>query len=153
MTAAEMIQSYAEIRARLMGPVARRQPTLRALPAPTTPPPKPTPEPATVIKPYQHKNRDWIDVSNPLRPLLKHRTYNEILFFTAQKYSVSVAELKGERRDKNMVRARHECFYRISKELGYSLPKIGRLIGGRDHTTVLAGIRRHEMRMNDPEVY
>lgn len=75
-----------------------------------------------------------------------------ILEMTAKKYGVSIAEIKGVRRDKNIIKARHECFYRMSKELGYSLPKIGKIVGGKDHTSVLSGIRRHELRLKDPQI-
>jgi hypothetical protein len=54
-------------------------------------------------------------------------------------------ELVGKDRATRLVAARHAVMWRMRRELGLSLPAIGRLFG-RDHTTVLNGIRRHEQR-------
>ena len=48
----------------------------------------------------------------------------------------------GPSRLPQIVRARHELMYRLSIELHWSLSEIGNRLG-RDHTTVLSGIRRH----------
>ena len=125
------------------------QPT--ALPAPQ-PVIKAVPKPVEVLKPFKHRNRDWLDISAILPTHSRLRTSNEIVFATAEKYRVSVAEIKGARRDKFIVKARHECCYRLSKEMGYSLTQIGKILGDRDHTSVLSGIRRHEKRLLDPQI-
>lgn len=44
---------------------------------------------------------------------------------------------------------RQKAMWLMKTELGMSLPAIGRRLGGRDHTTILHGIRRHEKRMED----
>ena len=123
---------------------------------PALPPPQPVikavPKPVEVLKPFKHRNRDWLDISAILPTHSRLRTSNEIVFATAEKYRVSVAEIKGARRDKFIVKARHECCYRLSKEMGYSLTQIGKILGDRDHTSVLSGIRRHEKRLNDPQI-
>lgn len=55
---------------------------------------------------------------------------------------VSKAALVSERRHKPSVRARH-LFYFAARELTpSSLPKIGKICGGRDHSTILHGIRQ-----------
>lgn len=36
--------------------------------------------------------------------------------------------------------------YRIARDAGLSMPAIGELFGGRDHTTVLSGLRAYEAR-------
>lgn len=140
-----------------MGRPAPSQAIVRAIPAP--PEPKAVvivapefEEPVKVVAPFKHKNRDWLDISAFLQPHSRLRTSNEIVFQTAEKYCVSVAEIKGTRRDKFIVKARHECCYRLSKEMGYSLTQIGKILGDRDHTSVLSGIRRHEKRLIDPSI-
>lgn len=58
----------------------------------------------------------------------------------------TVEEMKGHRRDKSVVKARQKAWWRMAKELGMSLPAIGRRMN-RDHTTILWGIRQHEERL------
>ena len=60
------------------------------------------------------------------------------------KHGISKSELLSPRRAVPIVAARHEAMYRMSKETTMSLPAIGRRMGGRDHTTVLHGIRKYE---------
>jgi len=67
----------------------------------------------------------------------------------AAKHLVSMMDLLSPRRDREVVRARHEAFWRCKHETTMSLPEIGRRFGGRDHTTVLHGIRKHEERMRE----
>lgn len=67
----------------------------------------------------------------------------------ATKHGVTVKELRSARRDRVVVAARHEAFWRCSKDLAMTLPQIGRCFGDRDHTTVLHGVRMHEKRMRE----
>ena len=71
----------------------------------------------------------------------------QIIQETADKYGITVAELIGQCRCKHYVLARQEAGWRIRRECGYSLPRIGKLLGGKDHTTILHGCRAHEKRM------
>jgi chromosomal replication initiation ATPase DnaA len=52
---------------------------------------------------------------------------------------VSRAEIMSVRRSRNVVFARHAAVYWISRLTPKSLPEIGNLMGGRDHTTILHG--------------
>lgn len=74
----------------------------------------------------------------------------QIAKFVAEKHGLTLEQLVGRTRSDDVVKARHEVFYRLRKETTWSLPRIGRFIGGRDHTTVLHGIRKHEMRLRSP---
>jgi chromosomal replication initiation ATPase DnaA len=57
-------------------------------------------------------------------------------------YGVPVSSLFAEERTKTVVKTRHIAMY-LAKELTpRSLPDIGRRMGGRDHTTVLHGVRK-----------
>ncbi len=56
-------------------------------------------------------------------------------------------DMTAARRDREAVKCRHEICYRLRNEADYSMPKIGRLLGGRDHTTVIHGCRQHKIRM------
>lgn len=70
----------------------------------------------------------------------------EIIDQTCAKHRLTRAELLSARRSTPLVLARQEAMYRMSKETTMSLPAIGRRMGGRDHTTVLYGIRKHAER-------
>lgn len=70
----------------------------------------------------------------------------EIIHRVATQYGMTTADLIGPARSRWFAFARHEAMYRVRKERNLSLPAIGRIFGGRDHTTVLHGIRCHEDR-------
>jgi hypothetical protein len=74
-------------------------------------------------------------------------TLQMILHQVADKHGVTVLDLKSDRRFQKIVEARWEVFYRARHETALSLPQIGRMVGGKDHTTVLHGIKQHTKRM------
>jgi hypothetical protein len=67
----------------------------------------------------------------------------KIIRFVCEYFQFTREELFGKRRDYPVVDARHIAMYLIKKHRNFSLPEIGRRLN-RDHTTVLAGIRRVE---------
>jgi hypothetical protein len=77
------------------------------------------------------------------------RSCRTIATEVAIQHGFTLADLKSPRRNRKVVRARHEAFWRCFKETEQSLPAIGRALGGKDHTTVLHGIRAHEKRMKE----
>ena len=60
---------------------------------------------------------------------------------------VALDDILSDRRSQRVVRPRHEAMYFAKALTPASLPAIGRRMGGRDHTTVLSGIRRVEDRI------
>ncbi|NBQ30232.1 MAG: chromosomal replication initiator protein DnaA, partial [Burkholderiaceae bacterium] len=57
-------------------------------------------------------------------------------------YSIKVADMYSKKRPANIARPRQIAMF-IAKELTQkSLPEIGELFGGRDHTTVLHAVRK-----------
>ena len=57
-------------------------------------------------------------------------------------YNIKVADMYSKKRPANIARPRQIAMY-IAKELTQkSLPEIGELFGGRDHTTVLHAVRK-----------
>ena len=68
----------------------------------------------------------------------------KILMEVAEKHKMPVASFRSKSRTMPFINLRHEACYRLSMELGFSLMQIGRLMGNRDHTTVLNAIRRHK---------
>jgi len=67
---------------------------------------------------------------------------DQVIELVGRIWKVSTADIIGKGRDKNLSLARHIIMYLFHKKLNYSLPVIGRLLGGRDHTTVLHGCNK-----------
>jgi chromosomal replication initiator protein len=62
---------------------------------------------------------------------------NEIMSQVAGAFGVSIQNLTGPDRRKEVVLPRQIAMYLLREEANYSLPKIGEAMGGRDHTTVM----------------
>ena len=60
------------------------------------------------------------------------------------KHRIKYIHVASERRWPELVTCRQEICYRLREETLFSLPQIGKLLGGRDHTTVLFAVRRHK---------
>ncbi len=71
-------------------------------------------------------------------------TVEEIQRKVSEHYNIRLSDLIGPRRVRTIARPRQVAMY-LSKQLtARSLPEIGRRFGGRDHTTVMHGVRRIE---------
>lgn len=71
---------------------------------------------------------------------VKYRpTYRSIEARACRVFKVTQAELRSNRRPREIVIARQFIMYWATRLTGLSLPAVGRLMGGRDHTTVLHG--------------
>lgn len=71
----------------------------------------------------------------------------EILRVVSRHFGISKGDLLSRKRHRSVVQPRQVAMYLAKQLTGRSLPEIGRLIGGRDHTTVLHAIGRVEYRM------
>lgn len=76
-------------------------------------------------------------------------TMREIIRSVAARRGISVEEIKGPHLRKDIVRARHEAMYLCRAEGCWSFPQIGAAFGGRDHTSVMNGVRRHAERLEE----
>jgi chromosomal replication initiator protein len=61
----------------------------------------------------------------------------------AGKHGLSVKEVTGKSRRRNVVFARHEAAWRLSKETAHSTTEIGRRLN-QDHTSVMYAIDRYQ---------
>jgi len=111
--------------------------------------------PAKVVKPRPHV-RDYILIQPTskvpteldmaeLPTALPH--WKKIARVVASKHGLTFEDLMSRRRDRKSVAARFEAYYRIRNETTMSLPQIGMRFGGKDHTTVMHGIRRHTAKL------
>lgn len=70
-----------------------------------------------------------------------------IIKAVCQFYHVSALDIRCERRTSDVVRPRHVAMYLGKQLTPLSFPTIGRLLGGRDHSTVVHGVRNIERAM------
>jgi len=75
----------------------------------------------------------------------------EIQQQVAERFGIARAELIGSSRAATPLRARQVAIYLTRELTDLSLPQIGRLYGGRDHSTVLNSLRRIEANLGEDE--
>jgi chromosomal replication initiation ATPase DnaA len=71
------------------------------------------------------------------------RGYAEIEATALRIFKLKRSELRSDRRNREVAFARQFVMYWTARLTPLSLPVIGRLMGGRDHTTVLHGKRAY----------
>ena len=79
----------------------------------------------------------------------KPTTVEEIQQRVATAFGISRAELVGTSRAATPLRARQIAILLTREATDLSLPQIGRLYGGRDHSTILSSLRRVETTMSN----
>jgi len=70
----------------------------------------------------------------------------DLIAETAHKHNISTALLVGHNRHPRAIWPRFEVMYRARHELNAPLQLIGQVLGGRDHTTIMHGVKRYEER-------
>jgi chromosomal replication initiator protein len=83
-------------------------------------------------------------LSDILRASDKRVTIEEIQRKVAEHYNVRLADMIGPKRLRTIARPRQVAMYLAKQMTQRSLPEIGRRFGGRDHTTIMHGIRKIE---------
>ncbi|MBD3764109.1 MAG: chromosomal replication initiator protein DnaA [Rhodobacterales bacterium] len=71
-------------------------------------------------------------------------TIEEIQRKVAEHYNVRLSDLIGPKRVRTIARPRQIAMYLAKQMTLRSLPEIGRRFGGRDHTTILYGVKKIE---------
>lgn len=71
-------------------------------------------------------------------------THDSIISIVSEHFSVTPADLSGNKRSKNIVVPRQIAMYLCRELLDTSLKEIGKNLGDRDHTTVMHGIEKIE---------
>jgi hypothetical protein len=131
----EKIEQAAE---RLLKPAA---PVVEVRPAPIALRPDPLlslVEASTVAPPKEPERHEFVP---------RHPTIDAIKKAVCEFYDMSPLHLIAERRTMKIVEARHMAFYLCKTLTPHSYPLIGKFLGGRDHTTVLHGVRKVEKTM------
>lgn len=74
---------------------------------------------------------------SPRKPITTD--YKQVLSTVCSFFNISLKDLIGPKRQKELVLPRHIAMYLLSEELKLTVEKIGQVLGGRDHTTVMHG--------------
>lgn len=109
---------------------------------------------AKPVPPVEDPSKIFVDRCFEAHPdlpkvVLKRDRVRIIIQEVSRKYAISCDDIISDSRKPHIIPARHETFWRARHELSLSYPKIGTKIGGKDHTTVIHGCRRHEQRIRD----
>ncbi len=88
-----------------------------------------------------------------LRASDRNVTIEEIQRKVSEHYNIRLSDLIGPRRVRTIARPRQVAMYLAKQLTSRSLPEIGRRFGGRDHTTVMHGVRRiEELKGHDNQI-
>ena len=88
-----------------------------------------------------------------LRATERKVTVEEIQRKVSEHYSIRLSDMIGPKRVRTIARPRQVAMYLAKQMTTRSLPEIGRRFGGRDHTTVMHGVRRiEELRTSDSQL-
>lgn len=82
--------------------------------------------------------RDWLMVAQATPSI------RDIQRAVANHYGFTRLELRSKRRTAAVARARQIAMYVVKSTTPMSYPQIGRHFGGRDHSTILHGVRKIE---------
>ncbi|MFT3966634.1 MAG: chromosomal replication initiator protein DnaA [Sphingobium sp.] len=83
-------------------------------------------------------------LADSLRANARRITIDEIQRACAAHYRIDAGEMRSARRARAVARPRQVAMYLAKKLTPRSLPEIGRIFGGRDHSTVIHAVRTIE---------
>ncbi|MFP4326928.1 MAG: chromosomal replication initiator protein DnaA [Paracoccaceae bacterium] len=92
-------------------------------------------------------------LADVLRASERKITIEEIQRKVSEHYNIRLSDMIGPKRLRNFARPRQVAMYLCKQLTSRSLPEIGRRFGGRDHTTVMHGVRRiEELKVQDGQI-
>ena len=78
-----------------------------------------------------------INLAKPVEEAGERITTDDIIKTTCDYFGVSVADVIGKKKNKELVEPRQICVYLMTELMNIPLVSIGQALGGRDHTTVI----------------
>ncbi len=92
-------------------------------------------------------------LADVLRESERKITVEEIQRKVSEHYNIRLSDMLGPKRLRSYARPRQVAMYLCKQMTSRSLPEIGRRFGGRDHTTVMHGVRRiEELKVSDSQI-
>lgn len=82
----------------------------------------------------------------------EHFHAEDIIKSVCDYYNVKSTQLKGPRRDAGLVRARQVAMYLLKEQLRLTQVEIGNLLGGRDHTTIMHGVDKIRILVENKDI-
>ncbi|WP_170601053.1 chromosomal replication initiator protein DnaA [Ruegeria arenilitoris] len=92
-------------------------------------------------------------LADVLRASERKITVEEIQRKVSDYYNIRLSDIIGPKRLRSYARPRQVAMYLCKQLTSRSLPEIGRRFGGRDHTTVMHGVKRiEELKLTDGQI-
>ena len=92
-------------------------------------------------------------LADVLRASERKVTVEEIQRKVSDHYNIRLSDMIGPKRLRSYARPRQVAMYLCKHMTSRSLPEIGRRFGGRDHTTVMHGVKRiEELKVSDGQI-
>ncbi|MEM9551686.1 MAG: chromosomal replication initiator protein DnaA, partial [Pseudomonadota bacterium] len=92
-------------------------------------------------------------LADVLRASERKITVEEIQRKVSEYYNIRISDIVGPKRLRSYARPRQVAMYLCKQLTSRSLPEIGRRFGGRDHTTVMHGVKRiEELKVTDGQI-
>ncbi|MEO1796661.1 MAG: helix-turn-helix domain-containing protein, partial [Pseudomonadota bacterium] len=92
-------------------------------------------------------------LADVLRASDRKTTVEEIQRKVSEHYNIRLSDMLGPKRSRNLARPRQVAMYLSKKMTTRSLPDIARRFGGRDHTTVMHGVKKiEELKVQDSQI-
>lgn len=92
-------------------------------------------------------------LADTVRANARRITVDDIQKACAAHYRIDPSEMRSKRRARAIARPRQVAMYLAKKMTPRSLPEIGRIFGGRDHSTVIHAVRTIEaLRESNPDI-
>ncbi len=92
-------------------------------------------------------------LADVLRASERKISIEEIQRKVSDHFNIRLSDMIGPKRVRNFARPRQVAMYLCKQMTSRSLPEIGRCFGGRDHTTVMHGVKRiEELRAQDGQI-
>ncbi|QFT58157.1 Chromosomal replication initiator protein DnaA [Sulfitobacter sp. THAF37] len=92
-------------------------------------------------------------LTDVLRDSERRISVEEIQRKVSEHYNIRLSDMIGPKRLRSYARPRQVAMYLCKQMTSRSLPEIGRRFGGRDHTTVIHGVRRiEELKLTDDQI-
>jgi chromosomal replication initiator protein len=86
-----------------------------------------------------------------IKPLLdqNHITAEDILRVVSSHFGIKVSDLKSNKKTRDITLPRQIAMFLIRKLTTTSYPEIGRIMGGKDHSTVVKGVKKLDKLISD----
>jgi chromosomal replication initiator protein len=80
-------------------------------------------------------------------------TLDKIFAAVTKKYGISREDIEGQKRQKEIMEARHVAVYLIREITELSLPRIGLILGKRDHSTIKSSYDKVQKKIVNNPLY